>query len=68
MIWDGRDAVGEVGETGRGQRGLEKRDDRGKLRHDHYELETVDLPVSWVFVMEVAERGYHKYVVFGTMG
>ena len=53
MIWDGRDAVGEVGETGRGQRGLEKRDDRGKLRHDHYELETVDLPVSWVFVMEV---------------
>jgi hypothetical protein len=46
VIWDGRDAVGEIGETGRGQRGPEKRDDRGKLRHDHYELETVDLPLS----------------------
>ena len=53
VSWDVRHAVGKIGETGRGQRGLEKRDDRGKLRHDHYELETVDLPVSWVFVMEV---------------
>ena len=54
MIWDGRDAVEEIGETGRGQRGLEKRDDRGKLRHDHYELEAVDVVhVSWVLVMEV---------------
>ena len=23
------------------------------MRHDHYELETVDVPVSWMFVMEV---------------
>ena len=53
MIWDGRDAVEEIGETGRGQRGLEKRDDRGKLRHDHYELETVYVPMSCVFVVGV---------------
>ena len=53
MSWDVRHAVGKIGETGRGQRGLEKRDDRGKLRHDHYELEAVDVHVSWVFVMEV---------------
>ena len=43
VSWDVRHAVGKIGETGRGQRGLEKRDDRGKLRHDHYELEAVDI-------------------------
>ena len=54
MSWDVRHAVGKIGENGRGQRGLEKRDDRGKLRHDHYELEAVDVVhVSWVLVMEV---------------
>ena len=45
--------MGKIGENGRGQRGLEKRDDRGKLRHDHYELEAVYVHVSWVFVIEV---------------
>jgi hypothetical protein len=55
VSWDGlkRHAVGEIGENGWGQRRLEKRDNRGKLRPDHYELETVDVHVSWVFVMEV---------------
>jgi hypothetical protein len=45
--------VGKIGENGRGQRGLEKRDNRGKLRHDHYKLEAVDVHVSGVLVMEV---------------
>ena len=53
VIWDGRDAVWEIGEDVWWQGGFEKGDDRGELQDHDDKLETVDVQVSGVFVMEV---------------
>jgi hypothetical protein len=50
--WTGR-RVEKLARTVGGRGGLEKCDDRGKLQRHHDELETVDVHVSWVFVVGV---------------